>query len=74
MHFQFAYFYFVLIDLELKDDSRFIRSRTSLENHTQFQTKIGKVYTRFQAKKAQTPYPLGAAHTHIPTAHIYPEG
>ena len=36
----------------------FIRSRSSLENHTQFQTKMGKVYTCFQTKKAQKPYPL----------------
>ena len=41
----------------------FICSRSSLENHTRFQTKIGKVYTRFQTRKAQNPYPLGR---HIP--------
>ena len=28
-------------------------------NHTRLQTKMGKVYTRFQTKKAQKPYPLG---------------
>ena len=37
----------------------FIRLRSSLENHTRFQTKIGKVYPPFQTKKAQKPYPLG---------------
>ena len=37
----------------------FIHSLNSLKNHTQFQTEMGKVYTRFQSKKAQTPYPLG---------------
>ena len=31
----------------------------SLENHTQFQTKMGKAYTRFQAKTAQKLYPMG---------------
>ena len=36
----------------------FIRSRSSLENHTRFQTKMGKVCTCFQTKKAQKPYPL----------------
>ena len=41
----------------------FIRSRSSLENHTRFQTKMGKVYSRFQTKKAQKPYPWGR---HIP--------
>ena len=42
----------------------FIHSRSSLENHTRFQTKLGKIYTRFQTKTAQKPYPLGP---HIPT-------
>ena len=37
----------------------FIHSRSSLENHTWFQTKMGKVYTRFQTKMAQKPYPMG---------------
>ena len=32
-----------------------IPSRISLENHTRFQTKMGKVYTRFQTETAQNP-------------------
>ena len=36
-----------------------MHSRSSLENNTRFQTKIGKVYSRFQTEKAQKPYPLG---------------
>ena len=36
---------------------------SSLENHTRFQTKVAKVYTSFQTKKAQKSYPLGR---HIP--------
>ena len=40
-----------------------IHSRSSLENHTRFLTKMGKVYTRFQTKTAQKPYSLGR---HIP--------
>ena len=39
------------------------RLRRSLENHTRFQTKMGKVYTRFQTKTAQKPYPMAR---HIP--------
>ena len=35
--------------------STFIRSRSSLINHSRFQRKI---YTRFQTKKVQKPYPL----------------
>ena len=27
------------------------------KNHTRFQTKMGKVYTRLQTKTAQKPYP-----------------
>ena len=37
-------------------------SRSSLEDHTRFQTKMGKVYlvyTGFQTKKARKHYPLG---------------
>ena len=36
----------------------FIHSRSSLENHTRFQITMSKVYTRFQTKTAQEPYPL----------------
>ena len=39
----------------------------SLENHTQIQTKTGKVYTRFQAFSDQNgpkTVPFGAAHTY----------
>ena len=32
---------------------------SSLENHSQFQIKMGKVYTRFQTKTAQKPYLMG---------------
>ena len=34
----------------------------SLENDTQIQTKIGKVYTRFQTKTAQKNIPLLGRH------------
>ena len=44
------------------------RLRSSLENHTRFQTKMDKVYTRFQTKTAQKPYPMGR---HIPILLIY---
>ena len=36
-----------------------MHSRSFLENDTPFQTKTGKVYTRFQTKTGQKPYPLG---------------
>ena len=34
----------------------FTHSRSSLKNHTRFQTKMDKVYTRFQTKTKQKPY------------------
>ena len=37
----------------------------SLENDTQIQTKIGKVYTRFQTKTAQKTIPLLGRHIPI---------
>ena len=40
----------------------FIHSRSSLENHTRFQTKMSKVYTRFQTKKTKTPSLLGGIY------------
>ena len=43
----------------------FIHSRSSLENHTRFQTKMGKVYiTRFQTQKGPKTIPFGAVHTY----------
>ena len=38
-------------------------SRGSLENHTRFKTLMVKIYTCFQTKTTQKPYPLGR---HIP--------
>ena len=45
-----------------------IHSRSSLKNHTRFQTKMDKVYTHFQTKMAQKTLPFGAAHTY--TAYV----
>ena len=42
----------------------------SLENRTRIQTKIGNVYTRFQTKTVQKPYPFRAAHTHTYKANV----
>ena len=39
-------------------------SRSYVWNHTRSQNKLDKVYTLFQTKTAQRPYPLGR---HIPT-------
>ena len=63
IHFEFAYFSFFITHLELKQ--KYVRTchRSSLETRTRFQTKMSKIYTRFQTKEAQKPYPLGQ---HIP--------
>ena len=62
IHFEFTYFSFFLTHLELND--KYVHTLgSSLENHTRFQTKIGKVCTRFQTKTALKPHPMGQ---HIP--------
>ena len=55
LHLEFAYFSF-FCSFGIKTINTFIHSRSSLENHTWYQTKIGKIYTRFQTKTAQKPY------------------
>ena len=52
-------FLFLSYSFGIETVNTFIHSGSSLENHTRFQTKIGKVYTRFQTKTAQKPYPMG---------------
>ena len=56
-HFEFAYFS-SSYSLGIETINTFIHSRSSLKNHTRFQTKMGKVYTRFQTKTAPKPYPM----------------
>ena len=54
--------------------------RSSLENHTRFQSKMGKVYTRFQTKRPKNPtwwggrYPYGLCKEVIPRVLKYPPG
>ena len=36
-----------------------IHPRSSIENHTRFQIKMGKVYSRFQTRKDKKPYTFG---------------
>ena len=52
-------FLFLSYSFGIETGKMFIHSRSSLENPTRFQTKMGKVYTRFQTKTAQKPYPMG---------------
>ena len=41
--------------------------RSSLENHTWFQTKMGKLYTCFQTKTTQKPYLIGRHIKGVPS-------
>ena len=50
----------------------FIRSRSSLENHTRFQTRMGEVYTHFQTRKGSKGIPFGEAHTYMAYIREYP--
>ena len=56
-------FLFLSYSFGVERINTFKHSRCPLENHTRFQTKMDKVYTRFQTKTAQKPYSLGQ---HIP--------
>ena len=59
IHFEFVLFLFLAHSFGIDTIKLFIHARSSLENPTRFQTKMGKVYTRFQTKTAQKPYPMG---------------
>ena len=43
-----------------------IHNRSSLVHHTQFQTKMGKIYTRFQTKATQNPTFWGSTYSPPP--------
>ena len=54
-----------LFPINLEPIEKYVYTPPQLpENHTRFQTKMGKVYTSFQTKTAQKPYSLGR-HTPI---------
>ena len=57
--FRIRIFLFRSYSFGIETINAFIHSRSSFENHTQFQTKMGKVYNPFQTKKAQKPYHFG---------------
>ena len=54
--FRIGIFLFLSYSFGIETINTFILSSSSLENHTRFQTKMGKVYTRFQSKTAQKPH------------------
>ena len=62
--FRIRIFLFLSFSFGIDTINTFIHSRSSPEKHTRFQTKMDKVYPRFQTKTAQKPYPMGS---YIPT-------
>ena len=53
-HFEFVLPVFLFLSSSFGIDTikMFILARSSLENHTRFQTKMSKIYIRFQTRKA----------------------
>ena len=51
-------FYLFLFSLTSYSPRLLGRKISSSDNHTQFQTKMFKIYTHFQTKTAQKPYPF----------------
>ena len=64
INFRIRIFLFLSSSFGIETINMFIhsRSRSSLENHTQFQTKTAKIYAHFQTKKVQKPYPMGGTY------------
>ena len=62
IHFEFAYYSFFLIHLELK---RQTHSCTPVENHTRIQTKTGKVYPPVSDQNGAKTIPFKAAYTYM---------
>ena len=64
--FRIRIFLFLSYSFGIKTINTFLHSRSSLENHTQFQTKMGEVYSYpFSDQNGAKTLPDGAAHTYI---------
>ena len=66
--------WYISLSVGTETVNRFVHTRSSLENHTQFQTKMRKVYFRFQTKTAQKNKPFEAAHTYVSYIGELPSG
>ena len=64
--FQIPIFLFLFYLFGIEPINTFMHSRKFVQNHTRFQTKMGKVYTHFQT--------LGEAHTYMAYTREYPLG
>ena len=55
-------FSFLSRSFGIQTTKTFVHSCSSLKNHTRFQTKMGKVYTRFQNKRRKNPTLSGGTY------------
>ena len=62
--FRIRIFLFLSYSSGIETISTFIHSRSSLENRTRFQTKMGKVFSRFQTKTRKNPTRWGGTYLH----------
>ena len=72
--FRVCIFLFLSYSFGIETINMFIHSRSSFENHTRFQTKMGKVYNPFSDQNSAKTLPDGAAHTYIAYTREYPPG
>ena len=63
--FRILIFSFFRTPFGIKTIKTFIQSRSSLKNHTRFQTKMAKVYTRFPDQNGAKTLPDRATHAYI---------
>ena len=67
--FRILIFFFLLYSFGIET---FIQSRSSLKIHTRLQTKMGKVYNRFQTKTAQNPTQWGGKYLYRLYKGVFP--
>ena len=60
--FRIRIFLFLSYSFGIETIKTFIHSRSSLENHTQFQSKMGKIYTLFVPKRRKYPTRWGGTY------------
>ena len=71
---EFAYFSFFTLLFGTEMINTFIHSRSSLENHIRFQTKIAKVYIYTLDQEATETVPFRAAYTYMVYTREYRPG
>ena len=70
--FRIRIFFFLSNSFGIATVKTFIQQRSSLKNHTRFQTKMGKVVYPFSDQTRAKTLPDGAAHSYIAYKREYP--